>query len=116
MNRCIKCGVEISEHRKICKNCDNKKIAIVLNIVFAIIYELTFWVFWNLSEIGSHLGGGETRKLSKYVEIARFAAPCFLLSGAIIIIGSIFAKKAKLNTLFIIDLIIIIINIICFFI
>lgn len=119
MNSCKKCGTEIEQNLLYCKKCKelksiktNKIGAIIFFIMFLIIFIVSSIISFSLSEVGSSLSGGNYESIS-FIDVIRLSSLNFIISGLPLIASMILSKKAKLNKLFILELIILFIAIIC---
>ena len=111
MNSCKKCGTEIEQNLlKSIKT--NKIVAIIFFIMFLIIFIVSSIISFSLSEVGSSLSGGNYESIS-FIDVIRLSSLNFIISGLPLIASMILSKKAKLNKLFILELIILFIAIIC---
>ena len=119
MNSCKKCGTEIEQNLLYCKKCKelksiktNKIGANIFFIMFLIIFIVSSIISFSLSELGSSLSGGNYESIS-FIDVIRLSSLNFIISGLPLIASMILSKKAKLNKLFILELIILFIAIIC---
>ena len=84
-------------------------------IIFVIVYLICLFVFGNISEIGRGLNGTSGNPIS-FVKIARALSPCFFFSIIPFFISIYYSKKANYSSIFLFDMIVLIIHIIFFFI
>ena len=119
MNWCQNCGTEINSNLIYCDNCKelkdtktNERIAKWAFVIFIIGYILISIFTFQLADLGNKLGGASGFTLK---EIIRLSTMNFLLSSIPFFVSLCTAKKAKLNKLFTLELIIAIAFLICSF-
>lgn len=122
MNRCKDCGTIIENNSIRCPNCQEirqaetfKTIAVVATIIFIIGFALLYQVSLGLSDMSSTWAQEENdaRTFGGAIKNACF---CLIVNIVPYIVSLICAKKAKLNKLYISELVILAIVLILIFI
>jgi len=116
-NTCKICGAQIKPGKYICDKCfENKRkesyknTAVIATVTYIIIYILTFILSMAMSKLAEGLNGGEPVKLPLHVDIARTLSPCFAFAFIPFCISLVLSKKQKMYSLFLFNVILLIVH------